>query len=135
MKKSITININSLVENLSVVDVNAKSDDVKKLASLVQKSLLAAITDANKEVVKPNTIDFEINIIERHLNAEPDSNIEIEPSKMLKIIAELKRLQYHEDTTIGLYAIDRKPKKVSYKWIRKQCFRIKKTDNVPLFVS
>ena len=135
MKKSITININSLVKNLSVVDVNASSDDMKNLEKLVQETLSRVIKNANKEFVEPSKIDIDINIIERHLNAEPDSNIEIEPSKMLRIIAELKRLQYHEDTTIGLYAIDRKPKKVSYKWIKKQCFRIKKTDNVPLFVS
>lgn len=95
----------------------------------VQKILYATVIDEISEVSDC------IKDFEQILKNNPDSDLEINPIIAKGLYAELKRLQYHEDTTIGLYAIDRKPKKVSYKWIKKQCFRIKKTDNVPLFVS
>lgn len=49
--------------------------------------------------------------------------------QLLLIISEkagvnIQELQHHKDTTVGLYAIDRNPADVDYKWILKNNFQI-----------
>ncbi|MGR3790071.1 hypothetical protein ACUXZJ_11345 [Flavobacterium sp. TN-1] len=69
------------------------------------------------------------------LNEQPEHNeieVLIKASDLSEMINEIKRLRYHEATTVGLWAIDQKPSKVNHKWIRKNAFKIKKLGTHPL---
>lgn len=122
--KPIVINIHNLVENLSVTDsVQGRQELEDSIAETLHKVIQNAQFEdehtANNQSKIESPISCSIDISEcyvslkiKHLNA---------------LLEELKRLRYHEDTTIGLYAIDRNPKKVKHKWIKKHAFRIKRT--------
>lgn len=125
--KPIIINIHNLVENLSVTDSvqgrqELEDSITETLHKVIQNAQLEDEHTTNNQSKIESTSSGNINTAEcyvslkiKHLNA---------------LLDELNRLRYHEDTTIGLYAIDRNPKKVKYKWIKKHAFRIKKTCNV-----
>lgn len=51
------------------------------------------------------------------------------------MLNEMRRLKYHETTTVGLYAIDRHPSEVSKRWIEENAFRITPPDSAPEFVD
>ena len=127
MKKTINISIGKLVE---AIHISTPEKDYSELESKISEMLLKAVNNVNIEVSNAGLVNQHIDELAQHLNSNYNIPVEIEHSILKSIVAEIRRLQYHEDTTIGLYAIDRKPKEVSYKWIKKEAFRIKKTDNV-----
>ena len=122
--KPIIINIHNLVENLSVTDSvqgrqELEDSITETLHKVIQNAQLEDEHTTNNQSKIESTSSGNINTAEcyvslkiKHLNA---------------LLDELNRLRYHEDTTIGLYAIDRNPKKVKYKWIKKHAFRINRT--------
>jgi hypothetical protein len=68
--------------------------------------------------------------IEFELNTD-EIEVSIKVKDLIRMFSEINRLRYHEATTIGLWAIDRNPKKVSHKFIKKESFRIKKLETYP----
>ena len=127
MKTTININIEKLVEAIHVL---TPEKDYSELESKITETLLKAVNNVNIKDSNVGLVNYQIDELSQHLSSNSNKPIEIEYSILKNIVSEIRRLQYHEDTTIGLYAIDRKPKEVSYKWIKKQAFRIKKADNV-----
>ena len=132
--KIINITIEKLIENFSITgEVDKSKDDIK---NVVQELLLysinnaALLNDTSKKPKLSQVLHNYFNEAEIDLIKNPTSVIEVNANVMQDIISEFRRLQYHEDTTIGLWAVDRKPKKVSRKWIIENSFRIKKTDTV-----
>lgn len=125
--KPIVLNIQKLVES---IHITTPEKDYSQIESIITEILLKAVTSVNILDSAPITINDHIDEMEQILKERPNLPIEIEASILSSIISELKRLQHHEIYTVGLWAIDRKPKKVSHKWIKKQAFKIKKTDNV-----
>ena len=41
-----------------------------------------------------------------------------------KLLRKVRELQYHKDTTVGLWCIDRDPKTVSKQWIDENAFQL-----------
>ena len=128
MKTVINLNIEKLIDNL-IINSNP-SDFEQKLSGAAQEAILKSMNNVLSQIDHPSEGQNYIKDFEQILKNNPDSNLEMNPTIAKGLYAEIQRLQYHEDTTIGLWAVDRKPKKVSYNWIKKNCFRIKKIDNV-----
>lgn len=126
MKAQIILNVQRLVEN---IHVTTSEKDYSQIEYKITEMLLKAVNGVSAIELAPNMLNHHIEEMEQILKEHPNSPIEIEASILSSIISELRRLQQHEVYTVGLWAIDRKPKKVSYKWIKKQAFRIKKNDS------
>ena len=44
--------------------------------------------------------------------------------KILQLEARIRELEYYQDTTIGLWCIDRNPKEVTKEWIEENAFQL-----------
>lgn len=151
--KPVIINIKSLIENFIIEDATNSSENIQEK---IIEALLKAINDVNlsgAEKKEPNNSKASpleqafhkanyskeskikgfnsVNELDPKYSITDDTNdteMVIKVKDLNQLFTELKRLRHHEATTIGLWAIDRKPTKVSYKWIKKEAFRIKKLD-------
>jgi hypothetical protein len=112
----IVINIGSLVDKVEITaHPSASENQLKNLQDKVRQTLLEVLNNADK--------------ICGHSKADPKECLRIENNKLTCSIGcdkdcYLRKLEYHKDTSVGLWCFDQDPKMLDLGWIRTHAFRL-----------